>query len=134
MAIVQFIKFGLVGVTNTIISYLVNVIVLFVLKAADIRIDYIIANIAAFLVGTLWAFIFNRKFVFEQKDESRGVFWSSLLKTYIAYAFTGIVLNNILSFIWVDVIGISKFIAPLINLIITVPLNFFLNKMWAFRH
>lgn len=29
--------------------------------------------------------------------------------------------------------GISKFIAPLINLIISVPVNFIMNKMWAFK-
>ena len=29
--------------------------------------------------------------------------------------------------------GNSKFIAPLINLIISVPVNFIMNKMWAFK-
>ena len=57
----------------------------------------------------------------------------ALLKTYMAYGFTGIILNNILSFIWIDKVGISKFIAPLINLIVSVPLNFIINKLWAFK-
>ena len=55
------------------------------------------------------------------------------MKTYMAYGFTGIILNNILSFIWIDKVGISKFIALLINLIVSVPLNFVINKLWTFK-
>ena len=55
------------------------------------------------------------------------------MKTYLSYASTGIVLSNILLYVFVDLIGISKAVAPFINLLITVPLNFVLNKSWAFR-
>jgi putative flippase GtrA len=33
----------------------------------------------------------------------------------------------------VNYLNISEFIAPILNLIITIPLNFLLNKFWAFR-
>lgn len=55
-----------------------------------------------------------------------------LLKTYAAYALTGILLNNILSWLWIERFDISKYVAPLINLIISVPLNFVINKLWTF--
>ena len=58
--------------------------------------------------------------------------WKALLKTYISYGFTGLILNNILSVLWVSVFHISKMIAPIINLIVGIPINFFLNKIWAF--
>ena len=45
----------------------------------------------------------------------------------------GIVLANVLSYIWIDVLGISKCVAPLINLIISIPLNFIINRYWAFK-
>jgi putative flippase GtrA len=51
----------------------------------------------------------------------------------MSYGFTGIILNNILSYIWIDMLGISKVVAPLINMIIGVPINFIINKLWAFR-
>ena len=57
----------------------------------------------------------------------------ALLKTYVAYGLTGIVLANALSYVWINVFGISKYVAPLINLTISIPLNFIINKCWAFR-
>ncbi|MEG2931919.1 MAG: GtrA family protein [Ruthenibacterium sp.] len=29
--------------------------------------------------------------------------------------------------------GVSEWIAPVINLVITIPLNFILNKFWTFK-
>ena len=45
----------------------------------------------------------------------------------------GLFLNSILSLVWVEVFHRSKVIAPIINLLISVPLNFIMNKFWAFK-
>ena len=131
-ALVQFVKFGIVGLTNTIISYALNVGVLLVLKPYNISWDYIAGNVVAFILSVLWSFYWNNKYVFLLKDGQTRKLWKALLKTYIAYGFTGIVLSNVLSYIWINILGISKFIAPLLNLVISIPLNFIINKMWAF--
>ena len=55
-----------------------------------------------------------------------------MFKTYCAYALTGLILNNVLLYLWISVLGINKMIAPIINLIINIPINFFMNKLWAF--
>jgi len=129
----QFIKFGLVGVSNTVIAYIINILVLLSLKKAGLSFDYIIANLVAFILSVLWSFYWNNKYVFKTgAGETRSVA-GALLKTYIAYGFTGIILCNVLSWFWIDVLGISKYIAPLINLIASVPINFFVNKLWAFK-
>ena len=36
-------------------------------------------------------------------------------------------------YILIDVMLISKFLAPIFTLFITVPINFILNKFWTFR-
>jgi len=41
-------------------------------------------------------------------------------------------LSSALLFLLVQVIGISQMIAPIINLAITTPLNFVINKFWTF--
>jgi len=38
-----------------------------------------------------------------------------------------------LLYLWVDIVGISNIIAPLINIIMIIPLNFLLNKLWVFK-
>lgn len=131
--ITQFVKFGIVGFSNNVIFYLVNLAVLFLLKNQDLSWDYMAGNIAGFLVSVLWSYYWNNKYVFKQGGNENRSALKTLLKTYMAYGFTGIVLNNALSYLWITVFGMSKYIAPLINLFLTVPINFILNKLWAFK-
>ena len=132
-SILQFVKFGIVGATNTAVSYIVNILTIWVLSKRAVPWDYVAGNIMAFVVGTAWSYIWNNRFVFTVRaGENRNPFLT-LFKTYISYAFTGIVLNNILSYFWISVLGISKYIAPLINLLISVPVNFLINKYWTFK-
>lgn len=126
-ALVQFVKFGLVGVSNTVISYVSYAILVFA------GCHYLVASVISFVVSVLNSYYWNNRYVFAQKEgESRSV-WQTLLKTFISYAFTGLFLNNILLVIWVDVLKISEYIAPLINLIVSIPVNYLMNKYWAFK-
>lgn len=131
---IQFIKFGIVGVSNTLVSYLLNIGVLFLLHGFHCSGDYVIANIVAFVLSVLWSFYWNEKFVFtENQDEYKSSTFVRLMKMYLSYSFTGIILNNVLSFLWISVLGISKVIAPLINSAVGVPINYVLNKKWTFE-
>lgn len=131
-ALSQFVKFGLIGVTNTLISYGIYRLVLWLLAPYGFAYDYLIGSIFGFIISVLWSFFWNNKLVFTEDKGKRNIL-KSLLKTYLSYAATGIVLSNILLYIFVDLMGISKEIAPFIGLLISVPLNFVLNKYWAFR-
>ena len=120
----EFLQFGLVGVSNTIISYLLYVVTLLLVSKSGVKFDYIIANIVSWLLSVLWSFYWNNKFVFKKEEGEKRNIWAAL--------FTGLILNNILSVLWVSVLHISKMLAPIINLVISIPINFFMNKLWAF--
>ncbi|NLL91885.1 MAG: GtrA family protein [Ruminococcaceae bacterium] len=123
----QFIKFGLVGVSNTLISYVTYAVLVY------FGVQYVFANVIAFVISVLNSFYWNNKFVFKkEKDETRSVF-RSLLKTFISYASTGLILANFLLLILVEKFKISKYLAPVFILVVTIPLNFLLNKFWAFK-
>lgn len=128
----QFAKFALVGVTNTLLSYVLNIAVLYLLAPLALSWDYIAGNVVAFVLSVLWSFYWNRRFVFQKEKTTLRTELLMLLKTYAAYALTGILLNNLLSWLWIEHFGISKYVAPLINLVISVPLNFVINKFWTF--
>lgn len=131
----QFIKFGIVGLSNTAISYIIYVISLFLFKKLQIfpNVDYFFSSVIAFILSVLWSFYWNNKMVFKLNDGEKRSVWKALLKTYVSYSFTGLFLNNILLILWVRVVHVSEFIAPVVNLIISVPLNFIINKFWAFK-
>lgn len=134
-AFMQFVKFGIVGVSNTVISYVLYALSLLAFQKLGIlpRTDYLVAQVIAFVLSVLWSFYWNNKMVFVLKEGEKRSLWKALIKTYISYSFTGLFLNSILLILWVQVCHISEFIAPIINLLISVPLNFLINKFWAFR-
>lgn len=124
--VVQFIKFGFVGVSNTLISLAVYYICLWV------GIHYIIGNALGFVVGTINAYFWNNKFVFKKKKGEIRDTRKSVIKVFCSYGFT-LGLSTVLLALWVDGLHIPESIAPIINLLVTIPLNFVLNKFWAFR-
>lgn len=131
--IVQFLKFGVIGFSNNIIFFAFNLITLLALKKLSLSWDYIIANFIAFTTSVIWSFLWNNKYVFKLNENEKRSPVKTFLKTYIAYAFSGIILNNILSYIWIKHMHISKYIVPLINIAITLPINFIANKFWAYN-
>ena len=132
--IIQFIKFGIVGLSNTIVSYVIYLVSLKGFEQAQLfkSTDYLIAQLIAFILSVLWSFMLNSRFVFNEANDT-SPWYQILIKTYASYAFTGLFLNSILSIFWIEVIRVSKVIAPIFNLLISVPINFVLNKFWAFK-
>ncbi len=115
----------MVGI-NTILSYAITNIGFYI-----IGLHAQVCNILAFIITVFISFILNRKFVFKQEENKN--FWKSLLKVYASYSITGLFLTAILLFIEEQILGIPHYIATLMNLIITIPINFLLNKFWAFK-
>ena len=55
---IQFVKFGLVGASNTVISLITYYIFVF------LGLNYLVANFLGFITGTLNAYYWNSRFVF----------------------------------------------------------------------
>lgn len=153
--LIQFIKFGIVGVSNTIVSGFIY----FLFNQVLFPGVWLLASIVSWVISVLWAFLLQNIFVF--KEDANGehrVWWKTLIKTYTAYAFTGLFLSNVLLFVWVNVIDIAQYCGPIItffarmnigflgdpstfssnmgwflNMIVSIPLNFIINKFWAYR-
>jgi putative flippase GtrA len=149
----QFIKFGLVGVSNTIVSLTVYMTCCHIIGT-----NVHVANTMGFIISVLWAFFMQSRFVFKE-DESceKRVWWKALIKTYVAYSFTGLFLTEVLLIFWLDFINLSQYltplaqwlktnvnfamsevklaetIAPFMNMVITIPINFCVNKFWAYK-
>ncbi|MGO5029157.1 GtrA family protein [Candidatus Agathobaculum pullicola] len=122
----QIVKFGLVGILNNIICLLVYYLVI----AIDAKL-YLLGNALGFIVSTLNAYFLNSRFVFcpaTKKEIPKG----SLVKTYLTYMLS-LCISTCLLFLLVDIMGIYEKVAPIISLMITVPLNFVLNKLWIYR-
>ena len=134
-AFLQLVKFSLVGVSNTIVNYVVYVAAIVFLQIFQlwIQYDYLIATVLGFVLSVLWAFFWNNKYVFKEKKGEHRSILATLVKTFITYSFTGLFMNAFLMVLWVDILHMSKFIAPIINMTLGVPINFLINKFWAYK-
>ncbi|MBQ4382606.1 MAG: GtrA family protein [Oscillospiraceae bacterium] len=125
--IIQFIKFGLVGLSNTLVSWAVYYLFLWINE--DL---YMVGTVLGTILSIANAFFWNDRFVFKGGEQD----WKSRLmrlgKTYVSYGGTSL-LSIALLWAEVNLLGVSKEIAPIVNLIITIPLNFVINKLWTFR-
>ncbi len=134
-AFMQFVKFGIVGVSNTLLGYLLYVGSLLGLRKVHWipKYDFLVAQLVEFILSVLWSFYWNNKMVFKQQEGEKRNIFAALMKTYISYAFTSLFLAEVLLWFFVKVMGVNEFIAPFIGLIVTIPLNFLIQKFWAFR-
>ncbi len=122
----QFISFGLIGGLNTILSLGIYWLVIYLGG------HYLLANAIAFAITVFISYVLNNIFTFKGEGKAE---WSlkTLFKVYVSYSITGLFLTSFLLWIWTDCFGINENIAPIINLFFTIPLNFLLNKFWAYK-
>ena len=123
----QFVKFGIVGLSNTIISLGVYEACIF------LGVHYLLADPIGLIISVVNAYYWNNRCVFgdgQKKPFSHHV--RMYFKSLAAYG-GAFALNLALLVLWVEIVKIPQWLAPFLNLAITIPLNFVVNKYWTFR-
>ena len=119
----QFIKFGFVGVINTAIFLATYYI------CVPLGMDIYIATTLGFIISVTNAYFWNALWVF--KGNKLG-FKKTVVKFFVTYISTYL-LSLLLLYLFVDMGGMNKYIAPIINTVITMFINFFISKFWTFK-
>jgi putative flippase GtrA len=121
--VVQFVKFGIVGVSNTLIFFLVYTLLLKVFG-----VWYVAASGIGFAVGAVNGFLWNRRWTFSGHvgDALTPVRWF-VVQT------SGLLANLGLVYLFVDGAGLGELIGQAITIVIVTVLTFFANRAWTFR-
>lgn len=122
----QFFKYTLIGISSTIVQYIV-----YIICYNPTENNYIFANILAFIISVFNSYYWNRKIVF--KNKTPNIWWKVLVKNYLLYFGTGVVCTNLLAYVMIDLWGVSPYLSPIIIVIILYPVNYILNKFWAHK-
>lgn len=118
----KFIKFGLVGVLNTLIT----IIIFNLLRAAGI--DMIKANIIGFIFGMINSYFWNNIWVFKSNSKDIATIFKFIVVNLIVMG-----INTVILILLVENIGINEIIAQVVALTITTAINFIGNKVWTFN-
>jgi putative flippase GtrA len=104
-------RFLLVGISNTLITFAVYEVLLFVA-------DYQTAFTISFVTGLVFTALLNVRVVFAKKLHPITV--TTFAVYYLAYYFV----NMAALYLVVDIAGVPEAIAPVLTLIVLTPLNF----------
>lgn len=124
--IVRFIKFSMVGLINTGISLVIYYAFIFF----DQRL-YLLGNVVGWIVSVANSYFLNRKFVFQSDITSIREQFVQLIKTYVSYLFT-LIIGTLLLAVEVQYFHLPSTICPIINLFVSVPINYLTIKFWTF--
>jgi putative flippase GtrA len=119
----QFLKFSLVGASNTLISFVLYYILI------KLGLHYIISNVLAYSAGVVNSYILNSTWVF--RDNSQP---GSKLFKFITVNLGALLLSSSLLYLCVDTLGINKIISQVIVTALVLLVNYTGNKLWTFKN
>lgn len=127
----QFLSYTGIGILSTAVEYLSYLSVLYLMKGSPW--DMYCGVVAGFFLSVLFSFLCNQSWVFCCEEDEERNFFLALLKTYLMYFVTGILLKEALLWLFVEKLLVSKYIAPLVLVALISPLNFTISKFWAYK-
>jgi putative flippase GtrA len=121
--LVQFVKFGIVGVSNTLLTFAVYTVLL-----KGFGVWYLAASAIGFVVGAVNGFLWNRRWTFRGHvgDALTPVRWGIVQGC-------GLGLNLGLLYLFVHDAGLDKLLGQAFATAIVTVLTFLANRAWTFR-
>jgi putative flippase GtrA len=121
--LVQFVKFGIVGVSNTLITLAVYTVLLKVFG-----VWYLAASAIGFAVGATNGFLLNRRWTFREHvgDALTPVRWGIVQSG-------GLAVNEGLLYVFVHDAQLDKLLAQVCATAVVTVTTFVVNRAWTFR-
>jgi putative flippase GtrA len=121
--VVQFVKFGIVGVANTLLTFAIYTLLLKVFG-----VWYLAASAIGFAVGATNGFLLNRRWTFREHvgDALTPVRWA-IVQT------CGLGVNEGLLYVFVHDASVDKLLAQAFATTVVTVTTFFVNRAWTFR-
>ncbi|MEG1874057.1 MAG: GtrA family protein [Angelakisella sp.] len=117
-------RFAIVGVANTLLDMGV-----FALLAQLLGWNVYLSQVVSYSVGTLNSYIWNRSWTFGSSQR----FWSPALVKFLLLSVAMLLLSTGLLWLFYDQLGLHKLVAKGASVIITMVVNFVINRLWVFR-
>ena len=121
--LLQFLKFGIVGISNTLLTFVIYTLLLKVFG-----VWYLAANAIGFAAGAVNGFLLNRRWTFRgHVGDARTPLRWMVVQT------CGLALSEALLFFWVDTVGLDKILAQVFAIAVVTVVTFLANRAWTFR-
>lgn len=123
----QFVRFALVGATNSAWDFLVYLVL--TRGWLGFSFHYLWANSVAFFVSVTNSYILNKRWTFRHSDRRHHIHFSKFLMVNLVT----LALYEVILFATIDRLRIPDIIAKLVAIALVTVWNFGANKYWTFR-
>ncbi len=123
-AIKQAIKYGVVGVINTLITAVVIWIMMKLLGCSDV-----VSNVVGYMAGVLNSFIWNKKWTFKSTEKWIG----SAIRFGVVFGVCYLLQLGLLVFVLDTYLPIDPYYNQLIAMAFYTVINFVMNKFYTFK-
>lgn len=120
----QFVKFGLVGVSNTLITAGVIALLLKVFLLSDLQ-----ANLVGYAAGLVNSFVWNRRWTFRSKSKIKD----TVLKFMLIFVVSYVVQWGVVSLL-LRISNVEPYVCHLLGMVVYTVFNFLLNKFYTFKN
>ena len=124
----QFICFCVVGALNTLVSYLTFLLLNWLVGSDNANVIWLLNSVSD-VAGGINSYLWNRFWVFKHSNTNTR---ESLPKFFITFC-TYLLISALLFKGGQLILPISENIIKIIILPITTIINYFMNKLWAFK-
>lgn len=120
----EIIMYLIFGVLTTVVN-----IAVYYIMANSLQIHYLISNIVAWFLSVLFAYVTNRKYVFESKSNE---IIKEMVSFFGARLATG-AMDMVLMWLFVGLHILPAFVAKVITNVIVIVANYILSKLVVFK-
>lgn len=118
----RFIKFGLTGVMNTLVDYMVFLVLSY------LSIDVYLSQAISYTCGMINSYIVNRSWTFKSKNN----FFSVQMLRFVVVNLSLLLIS--LGVLWLgSQLGYGKLVSKLCATAVTLGVGFVVNRLWVFN-
>lgn len=125
----EIINYLIIGVLTTLVSLITYYLLTFTILDPNNDIQLQIANIISWIISVSFAYITNRKFVFESKSKDI----KKELSKFVSSRITTLIIDMLLMFILVSLLNFNDKVIKLIVQVIVIILNYVFSKLFVFK-
>ena len=111
----------------------INLVVYFVLTSfwldASVNIELGVANVISWVVAVVFAYITNRRYVFESSNENK---LKEVISFFMARVLT-LVVDVLIMLFFVNVLGFNDKVMKIFSQVIVIVSNYILSKVFVFK-
>lgn len=123
---VQFLKFNIVGLLNTLVDFAVFTLL------HSFGMAYGLAQVISYSAGTANSFVLNKKITFRDRSNAASGFDRAQLLKFIVLNLIVMGISLLLLHLFTDIWGFQVLISKVLATCVTVFLNFFASRKWVF--